>query len=162
MKIHDEVKKMLMEQGIIYLATSTESGVPNVSPRTAYWVLDDDETIAVCEWYRHKTFWNLQQNDHFSIAVVDVSSFTGWQMNGYSEICTDPKTILNLLQKVLTRSPHAQFNRTMQKHAGNSPPIIQKLNVQEIFTLAPEETSSMESSLAGGGGKKARPEVTSR
>jgi hypothetical protein len=138
MKIPDEVKKMLMEQGLIFIATSNRDGIPNVSPRTAYWLLDD-ETIAICDWFRHKTYWNWQENNYMAIGVVDLESFTGWQLKGPCELITDPNTIKDLLRKVMTKPPHAQFNRTLQKVAGAYPPIVVKFRVEEIYSLAPKE-----------------------
>ncbi len=137
-KIPPQVRKMRLEKGLIIVATSDSDGIPNASPRTAYWILDDTDTIAICEWFRHKTYWNLQKNNHVSISVIDLESLTGWQLKGYCELVTEPTEIKEISRKVMTETPHANFNRTMQL-LGGSLPIIVKFKTQEIYSLAPEE-----------------------
>ncbi len=105
---------MLYEQGIIFVATASKDGIPNVSPRTAFWLLDD-ETIAICDWFRHKTFWNFQENNNIAIAVVDLKEYKGYQLKGKFEIVTDTNLIKEILKKVMAESPHHEFNRINAK-----------------------------------------------
>ncbi|MDG6898544.1 MAG: pyridoxamine 5'-phosphate oxidase family protein [Nitrososphaerota archaeon] len=135
MRIPAAVAKMLSDQGVVYLATSGKEGTPNVSPRTAYWLLDD-ETIAVCEWFRYRTYWNLQENNSAAMAVVDLAAFEGWQLKGRCECVAEAGVIAKLLRKIMAEHVHARFNRVMQLHAGGHPPIIIKLRVQEVSPFA--------------------------
>ncbi len=136
-KIPEEVRKMLFEQGIIFVSTCTKANEPNVSPRTAFWILDNN-VIAICDWHMRKTFWNWQDNNRMAAVVTDLSNFTGWQLKGHCEIITDKQIITDTVRKVMTSPPHAEFNRTMQHHAGRVPPMLVKFIVDEIFSSNPD------------------------
>ncbi|GBC75532.1 hypothetical protein HRbin06_00850 [archaeon HR06] len=137
-KIPTRVKDLLKKVGLIFLATADKAGNPNVSPRTAYHILDD-ETIAICDWFRSKTFWNLQENNKMSIAVVDLDSYEGYQLKGECFLLTDVNKIKEIMRKIFTEGPHKEFNRTMQLLGHGYPPIIVLFKCKGVFSLAPGE-----------------------
>jgi len=137
--IPEDVKKMLTEQGIIWVATCSRDGVPNVSPRSAFWITDDGG-LAWCDWFKHKTFWNWRQNNNVAVSVVDTITFTGWQMKGTCEFVQDNEAAAATLDDLLSKPRHRLFIRTMELHESYSPIII-KFTAEKIYSLAPEETS---------------------
>jgi len=134
-----DVRIMLSNQGLFWVGTSGKDGVPNVSPRSAFWITDDG-TLAWCDWFKHKTFWNWRENNHVAISVVDTVTFTGWQMKGSCELVEDAEQIAKILQDVMLKSHHRLFTRTMEHHEDYSPIII-KFTAEKIYSLAPEEAS---------------------
>lgn len=124
----------------MWVGTSDKDGVPNVSPRSAFWITDDG-ALAWCDWFKNKTFWNWRENNHVAVSVVDTITFTGWQMKGSCEFVEDDKQVAAILQDVLSKPRHRLFTRTMELHEDYSP-IIVKFTVEKIYSLAPEKASN--------------------
>jgi hypothetical protein len=137
--IPEDIRKMLTDRGIMWVATSSKDGVPNVSPRSAFWITDDG-ALAWCDWFKHKTFWNWRENNHVAVSVVDTITFTGWQLKGKCEFVEDDEEVAEILQGVVSKPRHRLFTRTMELHEGYSPIII-KFTAEKIYSLAPEEAS---------------------
>jgi len=137
--IPEVVRKMLTDQGIIWVATSSKDGVPNVSPRSAFWITDDG-ALAWCDWFKHKTFSNWRENNNVAVSVVDTITFTGWQLKGSCELLQDDEEVARTLEDLLSKPRHRLFTRTMEIHEGYSPIII-KFTAEKIYSLAPEEES---------------------
>jgi hypothetical protein len=137
--IPDEVRKMLMDRGIMWVGTAGRDGVPNVSPRSAFWITDDG-ALAWFDWFKHKTFWNWRENNHVAVSVVDTITFTGWQLKGRCEFLEDNHEVAETIETVLSKPRHSLFVRTMELHEGYSP-IIVKFTPEKIYSLAPEEAS---------------------
>jgi predicted pyridoxine 5'-phosphate oxidase superfamily flavin-nucleotide-binding protein len=140
MQIPEVVRRMMLDQGIIWVATSSKDGAPNVSPRSAFWVTDDG-ALAWCDWFKHKTFWNWQENNRVAVAVVDASTFTGWQLKGGCESVGDPSAISAALQNAVSKPHHPLFNKTIELHAGEYSPIVVEFRTEQIYALAPMEAS---------------------
>lgn len=133
-----KMKQMLERQGMIFVGTASKDGIPNVSVRTAYAVAGDD-TIIILDFFRHKTFWNWQENNMMAISVADKDTVDGYQFKGKCEIVTDPADIQSYLDKV-AENPGSQatlFARFIQ----GLPPIVIKFTVQKIYSLKPVEKS---------------------
>lgn len=132
------MKQMLEKQGMIFVGTTSKDGVPNVSVRTAYAVVGDD-TIIILDFFRHKTFWNWQDNNVMAISVADKDAVDGYQFKGKCEVVTDPADIQNYLEEV-AKNPGSQatlFARFIQ----GLPPIVIKFTVEKIYSLKPVEKS---------------------
>ena len=133
---------MMLDQGVIWVATSSKDGVPNVSPRSAFWVTDDG-ALAWCDWFKHKTFWNWRENNRVAIAVVDTSTFTGWQLKGSCEFVEDPRVIAEVLEDAVSKPHHPLFKKTVEMHAGEYSPIIVEFKANQVYSLAPAEASRL-------------------
>ena len=131
---------MLTDRGIMWVATSSKDGVPNVSPRSAFWITEDG-ALAWCDWFKHKTYQNWRENNHAAVAVVDTITFTGWQLKGNCKIVEGDEKVAQILQDVMLKPRHRLFTRTMEVHEGQSPIII-RFEAEKIYPLAPEEASN--------------------
>jgi hypothetical protein len=130
------MKKMLADVGMIFVGTSSKDGIPNVSVRTAYAVLGND-TIIMLDYFRHKTFWNWQENNRMAISVANKKKVDGYQFKGRCEIVTDSEEIRKLHKKICN-NPHT-LARLFEKRIANLPPIVVKFIIEEIYTLKPIE-----------------------
>ncbi len=83
MKLTDEVKKVISEQKIGYVATAGPKGL-NVSPKMI--VTIDDETIAFCNIFSAKTRANLGADPRVAVAIADHASHNGFQLRGRATI----------------------------------------------------------------------------
>ena len=85
--IPPDVKRMMNAQHVILVGTSNKQGIPNVSPRSSFYV--DNDTIYWYEIFRHKSFENFMKNNWVSVAAVDNVEFSGYQLKGHVKIVED-------------------------------------------------------------------------
>lgn len=64
---------------IIYLATSSKSGIPNVVPMGAMF-LQDDENLWIVDNFMKKTLSNLKENPKASFCVWTPEGDMSWQI----------------------------------------------------------------------------------
>ena len=140
LSIPEFVRRMMLDQGIIWVATSSKDGVPNVSPRSAFWVTADG-ALAWCDWFKHKTFWNWQENNRVAVAVVDTSTYTGWELKGRCEFIEDPRAIAEAVQNAVSKPHHPLFNKTIEFHGGEYSPVVVEFRADQVYPLAPAEAS---------------------
>lgn len=70
MKLSPEMQRAVLEQRLAFVATVTEDGQPNVSPKgtTTVW---DDERLMFADVASPGTVANLAANPHVEVNVVD-------------------------------------------------------------------------------------------
>ena len=130
---------MMNREGVIYVGTCDASGVPNISPRTAF-IITDDDSLLWCLWFKHKTYRNQSDNNHVCVAVVDSTKLEGYQLKGHTEYITDQDQIMNIMQQTIMKSRHANFNKMVQSQL-HDPPLIVRFILEEVYSLAPMESS---------------------
>ncbi len=87
-KLTDEMKKSINE-AIVFLATATKDGIPNIAPMKALKVVDD-ETVVICDNFMHKTLKNIKENPNVSLATSDCRDHP-FQYKGIAEYHTEGK-----------------------------------------------------------------------
>lgn len=81
----DEMKRLVREQRLGYVATVAADGVPNVSPKGSLTVLDDDNLVFADVESPH-TVRNLEKNPKTEINVVDPLSRRGFRFRGTAKV----------------------------------------------------------------------------
>ena len=123
-KLTREMKDLIEEQKISYVATADKNGKVNVSPKGSIRVVDD-ETVAFADLYSRKTRENLRLNPHIALAVVDPRSLKGYQFKGKGELLEEGRLYDDMIQYLGTlpfKLPDPQY--------------IVKVKVEEVFNLA--------------------------
>ena len=138
-RIPESVTRMMEKEGIIYIGTCNKAGIPNVGPRTAFWITDEGSLFWLT-WFPHKTYRNITENNHVSVAVVDSANLAGYQMKGSVELVMDPDKITELVRLAMTKQRHAHFNKMMQSGLGYTPLVV-RFKLEELYSLAPSEQS---------------------
>ena len=87
--ITPDVKRMMNSQQVILIGTANDQKIPNVSPRSSFYV--DNDVIYWYEIFMHKSYQNFTKNNWVSVSVVDYSEFTGYQLKGHAKIVDDQK-----------------------------------------------------------------------
>ncbi len=84
----DDMKRVVKEQRLGYVATVCPNGTPNLSPKgtTLVW---DDNTLVFADLRSPGTIENLLQNPTIEINVVDPISRTGYRFKGDATIVRD-------------------------------------------------------------------------
>jgi len=87
-KLTDEIKESLAVMKIVFLATSTKDGIPNVVPIGAFKLLDD-ETLLISDQFFQKTLANLKENPKAAISYWGEKG--GFQIKGTVTIHVNDK-----------------------------------------------------------------------
>ena len=83
--IEDAHKSLIEEVGLCYVATATNDGVPNVSPKGSIMVVDEDH-LAFADIMSPGSRANLEQNKGVAIFVCKPEKFQGFQFKGTAEL----------------------------------------------------------------------------
>ncbi|MFH1624319.1 MAG: pyridoxamine 5'-phosphate oxidase family protein [Pseudomonadota bacterium] len=122
-QITDEMKQLIEQVRLSYVATAGKDGKPNVSPKGSIAVLDD-ETLVFADLYSEKTRKNLLENPQVAIDVLNVEARKGFQFKGRVELLQDgpiyDKVAENLKQKMPKLPP---------------PKYVVKVKVAEVYKL---------------------------
>jgi predicted pyridoxine 5'-phosphate oxidase superfamily flavin-nucleotide-binding protein len=87
----DDMKRMVEELRLCFVATVTPDGKPNVSPKGSLRVLDDDH-LAFADIMSPGTMRNLRSNPHLELNMVHPFLRRGYRFKGLGEICTEGET----------------------------------------------------------------------
>jgi predicted pyridoxine 5'-phosphate oxidase superfamily flavin-nucleotide-binding protein len=129
-KIPSKVKKMILDQQMIVVASVDKNGISNISPRTTFTILDD--VIYWIELFRHKSFVNFQDNDWVSVATFDKENLEGFQLKGRVAI------LLRITDK-LTRL----HKKRILEQVGNKTPNIVSFKPVVVYSSSPVEASDI-------------------
>lgn len=80
-----DMKRVIEEQRLGFVATSSPDGTPNVSPKGTFAVLDD-RTIAFGDIRSPGTLQNLKANPRIEVNFVDVFVRKGYRFAGHATI----------------------------------------------------------------------------
>lgn len=84
MQMSEEIQQML-DENIVYLATSTPEGKPNVVPIGLVHAISDEELLIVDVLFK-KTRRNLEENPEVAISFTDMKRLQSYQLKGKAEI----------------------------------------------------------------------------
>ncbi|HDN65043.1 MAG TPA: hypothetical protein ENF23_01910 [Methanosarcinales archaeon] len=84
MQMSEEIQQML-DENIVYLATSTPEGKPNVVPIGLVHAISDEELLIVDVLFK-KTRRNLEENPEVAISFTDMKRLQSYQLKGKAKI----------------------------------------------------------------------------
>jgi len=109
--INEEMRKVIEEQKLIYVATASRQGRPNVSPRGSIQYIDEN-TLAFAAVRSEKTLANIQENPWAAVAVLDIQNRKGFQFKGKTEKVSEGdiyNRVVDPLKKRLPNLPSPQY-----------------------------------------------------
>jgi predicted pyridoxine 5'-phosphate oxidase superfamily flavin-nucleotide-binding protein len=80
-----DMKRVIEEQRLGFVATSAPDGTPNLSPKGTFAVLDD-RTIAFGEIRSPGTLQNLKINPRIEVNFIDVFARKGYRFAGHATV----------------------------------------------------------------------------
>ena len=88
MRLDDDMRRVVREQSLGFVATVCPDGTPNLSPKgtTVVW---DDEHLAFLHIHSPTTVANLQANPAIEVNVVDPIVRKGYRFKGTAVVLTD-------------------------------------------------------------------------
>jgi uncharacterized protein len=87
MRLTDDMKRVVTEQGLAFVATVRPDGTPAVSPKGTTRVWDDDRLVFL-HLHSPGTVANLQANPAVEVNVVDPIRRKGWRFSGLGTVHT--------------------------------------------------------------------------
>jgi predicted pyridoxine 5'-phosphate oxidase superfamily flavin-nucleotide-binding protein len=84
----DDMKRVVREQGLGFVATVCPDGTPNLSPKGTTTVWDDDH-LVFADLCSPGTMSNLRQNPAVELNVVDPVTRLGYRFKGRAEVHCD-------------------------------------------------------------------------
>ena len=86
-KLSDEAKQLIQVTHPGMVATADKSGMPNVSPKGSFQVLDD-EHVAFANVHSPRSMANIAENPQVSAIVFDPATRHGCRVWGKAEVVT--------------------------------------------------------------------------
>lgn len=100
MIITANVKKYIHQSVLCWLATVSNDGMPNVSPKEVFAHYQGDQ-IIVANIASPQTLKNLKYNNQVCISFIDILVQKGYQIKGTAEICHKDHTSFSRMEKLL-------------------------------------------------------------
>lgn len=123
--ITEEMRRMVEEQRVSYVATANKDGKPNVSPKGSIKVLDE-RTLVFADLFSEKTRRNLLENPQVAVTVADAKKFQGYQFKGRAELI-EKGPLFDAMAAELRKLPMKLPD----------PKYLVKIHVEEIYDLRP-------------------------
>jgi len=149
MKMNEEIKQML-DENIVYLATSTTEGKPNVVPIGLAHAISDNEVLIMDVWF-NKTRKNLEENAQVAISFTDFKRWESYQLKGKAKIFKSGEIYekdLDIIKKKIERriswkikidnpeiSERAERIGEMLKNS--KPKAVVLIRIEEVYPLIP-------------------------
>lgn len=135
------IKEFIEKQGIFAVGTVGENNLANVSPRIFFRV--DENVIYWLDFFKHKSYKNIQVNPWVTIAVFNKDELKGFQFRGIvSFIIDEPKKTEikeDIIKKVLEKNSSEKIKKLSEK---NEIQVI-LFEPKVCYSLNPEEFSDM-------------------
>jgi hypothetical protein len=96
-RLTDDMKRVIDEQRLAFVATVNADGTPNLSPKGTIAALDD-EHLVFADLASPHTIENLGHNPAIEINVVDVATRTGYRFAGHVEVVGGGERFERLLE----------------------------------------------------------------
>jgi predicted pyridoxine 5'-phosphate oxidase superfamily flavin-nucleotide-binding protein len=87
-----------------WVATATNDGVPNVTPKGSVRVLDDQH-VVFADLFSLKTRQNLEKNPSVAVTVVDAATHKGYQIKGKAELISSGPLYDQMAQQLKQSAP---------------------------------------------------------
>ena len=149
-KLTPHMKRVLKQQPVILVASSDGWGRPNISPRGALKIVDDDKLVWA-DLASVKTRANLLSDPRVAVAAVDPRTYEAYQFKGraellgegplFDEICRllnhgrDGYQPMELWFEKAAREVVAALQRTGRDFVCPACAVV--LHIDEIWNLAP-------------------------
>jgi nitroimidazol reductase NimA-like FMN-containing flavoprotein (pyridoxamine 5'-phosphate oxidase superfamily) len=133
--IPEKAKKLINKEQVLVVGSANKKGISNVSPRTTFYV-DEDDSIYWLELFKHKSYRNFQQNPWCSVAVFDKKGLQGYQMKGKVTIVKDKKLKNEITIKIMDQLKKLHKQRILQH---NKKPNLVKFTPKILYSLNPNE-----------------------
>lgn len=136
-----EIKEFIELQGIFAVGTTGVNNIPNISPRIFFRV--DENFIYWLDFFKHKSYKNIQANPWVTISVFNKDDLKGFQFRGIVNFITDEPIKSEIKESIIKKILEKNSSEKIKK-------LSEKIEVQVIrfepkvcYSLNPDEFSDM-------------------
>lgn len=136
-----EIKEFIELQGIFAVGTTGVNNIPNISPRIFFRV--DENVIYWLDFFKHKSYKNIQANPWVTISVFNKEDLKGFQFRGIVNFIIDEPIKSEIKESIIKKTLEKNSSEKIKK-------LSEKIEVQVIrfepkvcYSLNPDEFSDM-------------------
>lgn len=139
-KIPDEIKEFIEEQGVFVVGTTSGGSIANVSPRIFFKI--DKEIVYWLDFFKHKSYKNFKANPWTTLAVFNKDNLKGYQFRGTVSFITDEPTKSQIKNSIISETLERSSSQKIKSLSNQDAQVIQ-FEVKVCYSLNPEEYSDM-------------------
>lgn len=103
-----EIKDYINKSILCWLATASEDGIPNVSPKEIFNYHGND-CLLIANIASPQSITNIKENANVCVSFIDVLVQKGWQLKGKATIVFPEQPDFNLLMETLLPLTEGKF-----------------------------------------------------
>lgn len=139
-KIPDNIKEFIEHQGIFVVGTVGGNKFANVSPRIFFRV--DDDAIYWLDFFKHKSYKNIQTNPWVTISVFNKDDLEGYQFRGSVSYITDEPTKSQIKESIIEKILKTNSSSKVSSLSKKESDLVQ-FEPKVCYSLNPEKYSDM-------------------
>jgi len=140
-KIPNEIKEFIENQGIFAVGTIGANNLANVSPRIFFRV--DEDVIYWLDFFKHKSYKNIQTNPWVTISVFNKDDLKGFQFRGIVSFITDEPTKSKIKESIIKKILEKNSSEKVKKLSEKTEVQVIQFEPRVSYSLNPEEFSDM-------------------
>ena len=140
-KIPNEIKEFIEKQGIFAVGTVGENKLANVSPRIFFRV--DENMIYWLDFFKHKSYKNIQVNPWVTISVFNKDDLKGFQFRGIVSFITDEPIKTEIKESIIKKILEKNSSEKIKKLSERKEVLVTRFEPKVCYSLNPEEFSDM-------------------
>ena len=140
-KIPNEIKEFIEKQGIFAVGTVGENNLANVSPRIFFRV--DENVIYWLDFFKHKSYKNIQTNPWVTISVFNKDELKGFQFRGIVSFVTDEPKKTEIKEDIIKKVLEKNSSEKIKKLGEKKEVQVILFEPKVCYSLNPEEFSDM-------------------
>lgn len=140
-KIPNEIKEFIENQGIFAVGTIGANNLANVSPRIFFRV--DEDVIYWLDFFKHKSYKNIQVNPWVTISVFNKDDLKGFQFRGIVSFITDESTKSKIKESIIKKTLEKNSSEKVKKLSEKTEVQVIQFEPRVSYSLNPEEFSDM-------------------
>ena len=110
--ITDEIKKVLENQKLCFVATVSKDGTPNLSPKGTLYAWNDAQLIFA-DIRSPQTIANLKNNSSLEINVVDPINRKGFRFKGSGKVISEGNELEKMLEFYKNKGVKSKINQVV-------------------------------------------------
>ena len=140
-KIPNEIKEFIENQGIFVVGTIGANNLANVSPRIFFRV--DEDVIYWLDFFKHKSYKNIQANPWVTISVFNKDDLKGFQFRGIVSFITDEPIKSEIKESIIKKILEKNSSEKIKKLSEKTEVQVIQFEPKVSYSLNPEEFSDM-------------------
>src|SRR5579864_9181550 len=130
--IPKQISDMMSTQKFIVVGSIDINGICNLSPRTAFYLLD---------FFKHKSHYNFINVPWISVAVFDKENLKGYQMKGKVSFVKNEKEKIRMIDMISRSTTGKTCSKVFERITNTEQPELIMFKPHAVYSLNPAEDS---------------------